>query len=77
MTGAAVRAHLMGMPHWSPAQSDVVIEKDAAERARDHEALTTHAAGATATRWVFILMAIVLVALVLLLTVGAHTPGGG
>ena len=65
------------MAQWSPAQSDVVVEKDPEEREREHAALIANGASSTSTKWVYIFTGIVIVALILLITVGAHHAGGG
>ena len=65
------------MTQWSQMQSDVVVEKDAAEAEREHAELIANGASASSTRWVYIFTAIVVVALILLVTIGAHHAGGG
>lgn len=53
-----------------PGQSDFVPDHDA-------PTIPEAPANATATRWVLWIAVVMLVALVVLLTVGAHIPGGG
>ena len=53
-----------------PGQSDFVPDHDA-------PTIPEAPANATATRWVLWITVVMLVALVVLLTVGAHIPGGG
>ena len=64
------------MPMYSPAQSDQVVDTDPEERERARQDLTNNAANTTATKWVYIVMFIVLAALVILCAVGPHIPGG-
>lgn len=64
------------MPMYSPAQSDQVVDTNPEERERARQDLTEHAANPTATKWVYIVMFIVLAALVILCAVGPHIPGG-
>ena len=64
------------MPMYSPAQSDIKVDHDPVERERARQDLTEHAANKTATKWVYIVMFIVLAALVILCAVGPHVPGG-
>lgn len=71
-----------------PGQSDFVFEQpvdivdvELPEEARvvqlPRATAISKLASAAATKWVLILTAVMLIALVLLLTVGAHIPGGG
>lgn len=61
------------MPLYSPAQSDIDRSRDPEESERAHADLENNGANATATKWVYILMFILLAALVIL-TMYAHSP---
>jgi hypothetical protein len=63
------------MPLYTPAQSDIPVEstpltEEAVERDRKNQA------GSTATKVVYILVAIVLFALIIMTVVGPHIPAG-